>query len=380
MGHAAVLSTGASPLASGKPVIVKDPAHVASAGVKHLKAKNYWPTAASSGGSSSANPGCSSSSACPMGVADYGLTGSLTTYSYNTTDVEGFADIAALNIKSGGTACLDSSASLCMGFQLNWIDNNVVVHAKKGQYWSQDVAQVAYDKSCSSPCVSGTYSVTWLSNLWNFSTSSICPNGKGLGCMNKGDVTGNLAGACSSSGTGSYYYCVGPTVYDLKMPFTIWTFMSTGPSNTVYGPCASVTHDSCVDFYGGIIKSNAYVFGSYFDGVQFSSGSGGGGHPSFLVKDACAPYCLPYDGEWVACGPASGQHATLSSGAQVSLEEYYYSTSSGSFVTIRHAWSSGDDTAEALTNANIFDYYGDRDTGSLATGSSLTLDPGVNLW
>jgi thermopsin len=354
------------------PVLVKNSANVVNGEPRVLPAANYWPRtpAPTSLGSTAASPGCSSTTACPMGVVDYGLTGSLASYSYNSKQVESFADISNYFVSySSGGGCLDSSAYSCGGIQSNWIDNGVEVHGHAHQYWSQNVAQVAYDSSCTSPCVSGTYSVTWLDNLWNFSDSGgICPSGSGAGCMNAGDITGNGQGACSShGGAPTYYYCIGPTVYDLTMPFTVWTFMSTGPGS-IAGPCGSVTTKSCVDFYGGIIEDNSFVYGSYYDSVVFTTGSHGGGSPSFHVANTNAPYGLPYDGEWVVCGPAGGAYITLGL-ANLNLQTIYYNGTAHAWTSIRHAWSSGDDTAEAVSNLNMFGFDALRDSGAGAIGT-----------
>jgi hypothetical protein len=376
--HATAAGTTAWWMAPGTaPVVVPNSARVVNPEPTVLNAADWMPSAPSpSASSAAASPGCSASP-CPMGVVDYGVKPSLVTYSYNTTAVEGFADVSSLTVSSGGSGCLDSHASYCMGFQSNWIDTGVYVKNHHRTYWTQDVAQVGYDSSCSSPCVSKAYSVTWLDNIWNFSYSGICPTGKGLGCMNSGDLTGNGKGACSSSGGApTFYYCVGPTVYGLTMPFTIWTFMSTGPGSVVYGPCGSVTTSSCVDFYGAIIENNSFVYGAYYDSVSFTAGSLGGGHPVWLVKSANSPFGLPYDAEWVMCGPSSGASITLGS-ASVLMENEYYSSTSGGFISVKHAWSSGADTAESVKNANLYAFSGFRDVGSAVAG---TENPQTSLW
>src|SRR5579871_3395032 len=123
--------------------------------------------------SAAASPGCGSSP-CPMGITDYGVNPSGGSYSYLASDVESFVDIGSIGISGTVSGCGDPYATWCMGFQSNWVDTNVMVNNHAHVYWVQNVAQVSYDKSCSSPCVSGTYSVAWLDNIWNFS---------GTGCV-----------------------------------------------------------------------------------------------------------------------------------------------------------------------------------------------------
>ena len=377
---AASTSAAGSPFAGlAKPIEVPHGPNVASPGIHELRANDWMPRVASNAASPTlaSTPGCSGT-ACPMGVVDYGIKGSLSTYSYNTTMVEAFADVSALTVTSGGTGCLEPHASYCMGIQSNWIDNNVYLKNHHRQFWTQDVAQIAYDASCSSPCVSKTYSVTWLDNIWNFSyAGGYCPTGKGLGCVNTNDLTGNGTGRCTSyGGQPTFYYCVGSTTYGLKMPFTLWSFMSTGPGSALYGPSVGTTSGSWVDFYGGIVQNNSIVSGGYYDSVIFKAGSLGAGSPSWLVKNAKAPSGLPFDGEWVMCGPSNGASVTMGSAA-VLLESLYYSPSATGFVSIRHAWSSGYDTAESVTNGNVYAFSGLRDVGSEAAG---TINPQTSLW
>jgi hypothetical protein len=304
-----------------------------------------------------------------MGITDYGVAPSGTSYAYTANAVESFADISSLTVStSNGASCLDSNAANCMGFQSNWVTQGVKVHNHAGVYWTQDVAQVAYDSSCSSPCVSGTYSVTWLDNIWNFSHAGCTPL-TGQGCMNSGDLTGNGQSKCSSTGgVPYYYYCVGATIYDLTFPITLWTYMSVGTTGS--GPSSSDVY-----FYGAILKGNSYIYGTYYDSVVFASGSRGGGTPKFAVKNASNPFGLPYDGEWDICGPSGGASVTLSSLAAI-LESYHYVSGTG-WVNIKHAWSSGYDTAETVSSVNIYAFSGFRNVGSAAFG---TENPQTNLW
>ncbi|HXQ94282.1 MAG TPA: thermopsin family protease [Thermoplasmata archaeon] len=302
-----------------------------------------------------------------MGITDYGVTPSLGSYTYRTNEVESFVDISTLHVnQSNGASCLDGNAAWCMGFQSNWVTEGVKVHNVAHDYWTQDVAQVAYDSSCSSPCVSGTYSVTWLDNIWNFSAPG-CTTLTGKGCMNAGDLTGNGHLRCSShGGAPTFYYCVGATVYDLRLPFTVWTFMSVGTNG-------GTPSKSQVNFYGAVVKGNAYHYGFTYDTVNFTSGSAGGGTPMFQVKNSNTPYGIPFDGEWDICGPAGGASVTIGSIA-ATLESYYYHAG---WVSIKHAWSSGYDTAESAYYVNLYAFGGFRYTASAATG---TENPATSLW
>ncbi|MGD0250612.1 MAG: thermopsin family protease, partial [Thermoplasmata archaeon] len=256
----------------------------------------------------SMQPGCLSAP-CPMGVADYGLTSTGGTYTENPFIVSSFLDIAELGIGvANGGGCLDPNAEsgVCFTIQQNAVLHHVYVENNLGSYWTQNVPEIAYDPSCSSPCVSGTYSLTWLDNIWNFSYSGgVCPSDtdSGKGCINPSNIVGNYAGGCLySGGQPEFYYCVGPTTYDLLPPFTVWTWTDVD----TYGPCAASSAFACVNFYGAIAQNGGLLFGGYYDGVSFYAGSHSAAMAQYYVHDSDSPLGLPYDFEWVAGGPGGG--------------------------------------------------------------------------
>jgi hypothetical protein len=330
-------------------------------------------------GHQSFSPGCTVAP-CPTGVTDYGVTPAGKSYSYNATTMGAFADISVFKIGAAtGGGCIDANAVSCMTFQENTIVNGIEIKNQKGQYWAQDVPEVALDGKCSAPCVSNDYSVTWEDNIWNFSSGS--------SILNSAHMTGNLNGACSTSGvfksgTQDYYACVGPTDYGLTLPFTIWAMTGTGPNaNKFYGGC-STTKSSCIQFWGAIFEGNTEPFSGWFDQVDFSAGSLGGGDPVFHIANAPSPYGTPYDAEWVMGGPGGGSSVKMTSTDAILQSEYNTgagstSSSPGTWNNVQHAWSSGDDTAETATNVVMVGYSGIRYLASAAKG---TANPGTSLW
>jgi thermopsin len=325
------------------------------------------------------NPGCGSAP-CPMGIVDYGITPSLGTYSYKTNINEGFVDIAALAIgTANGGGCLDPNAlaGVCFTIQSNWIAQSFVAGNNiKGEYWTQNVPEIAFDGSCSSPCVSKEYSVTWLDNIWNFSASSIgvaCGSSHQTGCME--GMTGNLAKACSAYSTGgSFYYCVGPTIYGLVPPFTIWTWTDVGPGSGAFGVCPSSSTVSCVNFFGEIVVNAVPIFGEYYDGVSFSHASTTI-KPSYLVSGTgCPGYCLPWDGELVAGGPGGGSSNAV---YLLGTWQQLHSNNGVKVTSIKHAWSSGADTAETISDLYMWGFFGLRDS---ATSGFANDNPQTSLW
>jgi len=335
--------------------------------------------AAKTGGGLSMQPGCSAAP-CPMGIVDYGLTPASTTYTENPFVVESFLDVSALGIGTAtGGGCLDpnAEAGVCFTVQQNAVLHHTYVENTIGSYWTQNVPELAYDASCSSPCVSGTYSLTWLDNIWNFSYSGgICPSNTnaGQGCINPANIVGDYAGACSSfGGAPLFYYCVGPTVYDLLPPFTVWAWTDVD----TFGPCVASASYACVNFYGGIIENGGFVYGAYYDGVSFWAGTHRASGAIYYIHDSLAPYGLPYDFEWVAGGPGGGSsNSVLLLGDMQSYQAPARSASP--LKEIKHAWSSGSDTAETISDLYMYNTAGDRP--GMATTTFATDNPGIALW
>jgi len=368
--HPASTASGAAatvlpPAAGALPIVAATGTHAASAVSSHAailgpRTPSQKPRA--SGGNPEANPGCSGN--CPMGITDYGLTSSLGTYSYKYIFAQSFFDSGAeLGIgTANGGGCLDpdAAAGVCFTIQQNLVTQDM--YHSGGYYWTQNVPEVAYDSSCSSPCVSGTFSVTFLDNIWNFSSSKgICPSGKdtGAGCINPAKIVGNGESDCSSSGGApDLWYCVGPTVYDVTLPFTV-----TAATNVDYFSCAS--GDNCVDFYGSVESGDSILFGAYYDEVTFHMHDGSKA-PFYEVQDKNSPVGLPEDFEWVLGGPGGGSGNTVEDFGD--LQSFYCDSGCGSqanYHSIQNAWSSGYDTAEYVFDVYVVPEFNYRDAAEL---------------
>jgi thermopsin len=324
-----------------------------------------------------ANPGCSAT-ACPMGVTDYGITPTGTSYSYTAAVMGAYADVSVLKIGTAvGGGCLDPHATACMTVQENTIATGVADENNKGQYWAQNVPEVALDGSCTSPCVTGHYSVTWLDNVWNFTSTK--------SYLNPSTTVGNGSRACSYSGIGTsgglnYYACVGPTDYGLTLPFTIWAMTTVGPNaNTAYGPCVGVAY-SCIAYWGAIFEGSTEPYFGWYDSVAFTAGSNGAGTPVFKISNTLTSFGLPYDAEWVMGGPGGGASVKVTNSNVEMQSEYNLGApgaSTGTWLNVKHAWSSGTDTAEAVTNVYLQSFFGNR---YLATATKGTNNPQTSLW
>jgi hypothetical protein len=318
------------------------------------------------------SPGCGRSP-CPMGVVDYGIYRNLTTYSYTTNYVESFVDVNYLST-ANKTPCFDPNAQYCMAFQSNWWATDVVVHGIPTQHWVQNLAEVGYDASCSSPCVSKRFSVTWWDNVWNLTSSGKCNPATGFNCMNSGDFLGNQTGGClrtNWNGTSKAIWgCTSATVWGLRTPFTIQNLLHVGITSGILGNLPTLK------VYGAVYENGQLKSGAYYDELAFIPGSSGSGHPVFTVDGAKkTPVGLSYDGEWTLGGWANG--ATITLGKTNLLMETYISLK-GTWTTPRAAWSSGRDTAETVSAAYVSAYAGTRTAASLAFGTAD--DPQTCLW
>lgn len=349
---------------------------------------NVLPTPAGHHKGNALSPGCSSTSSCPMGITDYGVTPTLSTYNYKFKTAASYFDTSdhfGIGSQTGSGGCLDPHAQTgyCVTIQQNLVASKVNVANNVGTYWTQNVPEVAYDKSCSSPCVSGTYSVTWLDNVWNFSYSSICAShtAGGHGCLNPSNIKGNLSALCASSaiptsGAQAYefYYCTGPTVYNLTPPFTVFAYTTLGGSPH----CTPTSTKTCVSFYGDITSGPSVLYGAYFDAVSFAAGSLGAGSPYYSVANKNAPVGLPFDFEWVVGGPGASSVGYLDTHGD--LQSFYCASGCAgvtTYHTITHAWSSGADTAESVKNVDVIPVFNVRDLAQLWNRSD---NPQTSVW
>jgi hypothetical protein len=312
-------------------------------------------------------PGCATD--CPMGITDYGLNATEASKSYRFTFAESYFDSGtSLSIgRANGGGCLDKDAEhrVCFTLQQNAIVQDI--YGGGGYYWTQDAAEIAYDSSCSAPCVSGTYSVTFLDNVWNFSDSGgICPSDlkTGPGCINPSRIVGNGESDCRShGGTPTLYDCVSSTVYNITLPFTI-----TAATNVNYNGCTS--GENCVYFYGAVQEGPTIVTGGYFDEVTFHMHDGSK-DPFYQVKYVNSPVGLPEDYEWILGGPGGGSGNTIESYGD--LQSFYCDSGAKcdlqtNWHSIQDAWSSGADTGEYVFDVYVTPEFNYRDQAGLYVG------------
>lgn len=269
---------------------------------------------------------CSSSTPCPMGVADYGTTGQLS-YEYNATAFVSWANFTTLNIGLA-TPIGHLRDSFHMSIQQNLVAYNIYENGNYGEYWAQDVPFIKQSLS------GGTYQISQVDNIWNFSS----PNAN-----MSGTIYGNIPGGCSSyGGQPTYYYCEGDQIMTTTLPFEVQMVQVAEKYGTGFSALAFAIYV----YHAGVI-----VGGGQFDLVAFSGNTGlspvfhvGGTNPRGLYNDA----------ETVLCGPGGGSSVKIKS-IQATISEAYSDsiTLSGGLTPVPHAWSAGSDTAETVSGVQM---------------------------
>ncbi|MCI4317727.1 MAG: thermopsin family protease, partial [Thermoplasmata archaeon] len=252
----------------------------------------------------------------PMGIADFGVTGTApgaSAYAYSAPSFQGQAVVRSLSVTIGGTS------SKLTAFELN----AVVVLQRNGtnySYWIQNGLHL--DAGSDEFTIGGAY-------VWNFSSSGAT--------LSPGELNGS-AGSTLASDT--YYYIpgCGPTYpgqcSTLSLPTTL-----TG--RIVTSTCAGVPY-----------VAYQYRLGSgwvTYDNVSFphmalASDTG------FRVDGfAPTPYAtgLYYDAEWVWVG-AGGGSASTDRGSDINLSLSFWN--GHNYQAVPTAWDFGSNTGETSTN------------------------------
>jgi hypothetical protein len=249
-----------------------------------------------------------------MGIADYGITYTGSSYSYTTPSFLGVVNISYLQTYNS------SQLTYNMTFQLN-VNMYFYNHNTLYVYWIQDVAFL--DTS--------TRVIYFLDNIWNLSASSAS--------MYNSSVLGN--GTVAPSGSSHFYYSFANATL----------------------PGQGVTLNSSTTFY---LKTNTFMNSKGFPEVDFLYNDGHGwvtyDNAQFIFATSLSqvPYFLVdgniyepngysfYNAELIMGGPGNGsQTEDLSSRVGLILEYY----NGHNFQAVSNAFNFGSDTAEGIFNA-----------------------------
>ena len=137
---------------------------------------------------------CATTTTCSMGLTDYGITSSGSTYEYYGYTVESTTTFTKLTI-TGNNA---------IGVQLNGVVMSVPEDSELGEYWIQNVAGIIFEGGIS-------YYIHFWNNIWNFTGENAYSPGM-AGEMDGCNLTNHV--------WGEYYGCNGPS-FITTLPFKI---------------------------------------------------------------------------------------------------------------------------------------------------------------
>ncbi len=309
----------------------------------------------------SANPGpaCSATTSCPVGVTDWGITPSGSTYSYNAEGAISFVHFNRLYLDGCAEYNATTGGGCGMSNQLNAINENVLECATSassscllGDYWPQDVAEISQTGAT-------TFSIYMLDNIWNFTAS-------GAGMPAPLILTGS---PCDGENYGTARYACTTSSFSVTLPFYVemWMYSYVNPS-----------HNAEVDFYAWVTSNGATVFGpERWDNVTFNSdglaSTSGCPNACFNVGGTNGKYGSETDSiSNVVVGAAGG--VTLDVPAiQVYMSTGYLPTTTSGYYLVPHAWSSGF-TGETTLNVMMSNPFSStNELGETGTDANVAL-------
>ena len=258
----------------------------------------------------------------PMGIGTYGFSNTSGKIVRNNLSTSSFAASVTVNNFSTFYALDDGPNSVTM--QLNAVLNNVTLFGNSNYaFWTQNVLFYS----------ARTHSITFLDNVWNFSSPAfyLSPN--------------VFSSACGTLVAPYYYYTVGPT-FNVTYPFTVQLYLN---STVING-------DNTVFFNYSLSDASGSHSGSY-DRVQFNSSYGMGAsyaapQSNYLVDsyNVTPTGFIPWDAEVMIGGPGGGSTAIIN---QINATMTLKYLNSGSYANVPNAYDVGSETGETSTGAAV---------------------------
>ena len=262
------------------------------------------------------------SAPAPMGIGFYGtknVSGHLVGYNLTTSSV-----MASIHINNMNDFYLLNDGPYSETFQLNSVLSNVTLFGNSSyNFWTQNV--VFYSAR--------THQITFLDNIWNFSSPAIYMSNNSLYSYD-----GNLVAPV-------YYYDIGPTI-TVTYPFTLNLYLNS----TV------IDRDSAVYFNYSLTYNNKTVSGSY-DRVLFNSTYNQPAaftaiKPEYLASGTHVTPTgfIPYDFEIMVGGPGGGSTTSIYNiNATMNLKY----EKSGKYYNVPSAYDTGSETGETSEGVSV---------------------------
>lgn len=259
----------------------------------------------------------------PMGIADFGIGPSGSSYSYNSTSFEG---IISVNNLSTYNSSLDPSKYYGGYYGLSFQLNTVLTFSVAGKnyvYWTQDV--VLFSVKNDTPLI--------INNIWNFSSGSayLLPNsisGNGtIQTISTSPQQNFYIATASHNLQGSYKNLTASFTLELRMT----TSLASGRPQVAF-------------------QYNDGIGWQTFDTPVFTFAQGATS-PVFLVDgNSYTPLGTYYDSELILGGPA-GSSNTSAVGGNLSLQLMYWN--GHNYQNVPNAFNHGSDTAEGISNVAV---------------------------
>lgn len=272
------------------------------------------------------NPGYSSSPS-PIGISDFGLynnSGVLTGYSYRTSSFEG-----TVTVNNMSALYLMNNGPDTVSFQLNAVLNHVTLFGNSNYvYWTNNVMLYS----------TRTNELTFVSNVWNFSSPAMSLSENSIASGNGNVVPGLL-----------YYY--NGNTFTVAYPFTVHLYLNSTVSN----------RNTAVYFNYSIVKGSTVVSSGTYDTVQFNSTFG---MPSG-VYNAPKPYYLVNgnqmtptgktlnDVEFVMAGPGSGSTSSIYN-LSSTMNLKCLNSNTATYSNVNSSYDFGSNVGETINGVSVY--------------------------
>lgn len=287
----------------------------------------------------------------PMGIGTYGVrntTGVAQPYTLRSDSWEGTITINSVNsfLLDNDGAFSASGANNTFGVQLNTVTNGTTVKGNStGDFWTQNVMYWNL--------IPGT--VTFLDNIWNFSSPAVSLQDGTLYSFNGTPVYPE------------FYFDFGPTI-PVTLPVTIHLFLNSSVTDL------NGTGYSTVRFGYDVVNAatNVTEAAGVYDTVLFNSTLPFASVPDapFLVDGAnlTPTNFLLYDSEIMIGGPGGGTTTSIY-GINATESLAYLNQTTDTYQYPPSAWNVGADTGE--TSEGIAETYTTPGIVSVGAGPSL---------
>ncbi len=266
----------------------------------------------------------------PSGVASFGLyndSGVVTSYTVESSDVLGVADIASLQAYNASAAEFNDTLSGAT-LQLNAI---LVINEKGGQqqdYWTQNTPDF----------VTATNQVSWADNIWNASVSGVLSNGT------VSSTDGGYVYSFSNFGSTGYYYSYQSSNTTYRLPLELALVMGEsivqGVGVRVQMGIQEITNGTTpakpIDWFDNATINDPTVQSAYF----------------YVAGNATVPNGEFYDTEFVFGGEGNGEATTFTQ-LSASMGLFYGNSVTGPQSAYPSYYSFGGNTGETTYNLHV---------------------------